>query len=220
MAKQKKSSKVAIERGRRIRYLREALRYSRPTFAEKYSFSPRTLENWEEPRWDGVTVVGAQKLIDAFKGEGLQVTLEWLFQGQGPDPLIVYEESKDLYRSHDNFSDPAIIAQELVHIHQLHKNIIDTVIADDGMAPLLTPGDHVIGRRLVETEMEKAIGYVSIAQTSNSMLVRMIERGSDTGRYTLRCLNPQTTVAKPILENMSLVSVAPIIWMRKVNVKI
>ena len=225
MTKSKKASEkatdIARERGRRIRYLREALRFSRPTFAEKYSFSPRTLENWEEPRGEGITAVGAKKLIEAFKGEGLRVTVEWLLNGKGTDPIIGYEESTNLFRSQpDNFSDPAIIAKELDLIHKLHSNIIDTIVVDDAMAPFLTPGDYVAGRRLSGSAMEKAIGLLCIAQTSNGMLVRIIERGIDNSCYTLRCLNPHTTVPNPILENISLISVAPIIWTRKVNLKI
>jgi DNA-binding transcriptional regulator YiaG len=220
MAKSKKSSEIGLERGQRIRRLREALRYSRQAFADKYSFSPRTLENWEEPRWDGVTVAGAQKLIRAFEGEGLHVTLEWLFFGKGHDPLAAYEKSRVLHNS-DDFSDPTLITQELEFFHQLHKNIIDTVLVDDGIAPILTPGDYVAGRRLSGIAMEKAIGYLSIAQTSDGiLLVRTIERGVDNSCYTLRCLNPHTTVTKPILENISLLSVAPIVWIRKVNIKI
>lgn len=212
------------QRAIRLRRIRENLRLSRNELCQKYKhfgITTSTLQSWEDVRWKGLTEKGAQKLVKAFKEEGLDVTVEWLMFGIGENPLENDEFIAPHFLNTNNKpSEDSIIAQELSLFHKLNPDSVDTIITDDAMAPWLKSGDHVAGKRYFENNMEIAIGSLCILQTaSGTILVRMLHSGSDIGLYTLSCLNPNTAVKEPIIKDVKLFSAAPIIWIRKVLVK-
>jgi len=212
------------QRADRLRRIRESLKLSRNELCQKYKhfgITASTLQSWEDVRWKGLTEKGAQKLVKAFKEEGLEVTVEWLMFGIGENPLENEEFiAPSFLNKNFQLSEDSIITQELNLFHKLNPNSIDTIITDDGMVPWLKPGDHVAGKCYFENDMEIAIGSPCILQTATGItLVRMLHSGSDTGLYTLSCANPNATVKEPIMKDIKLFSAAPIIWIRKVSIK-
>jgi DNA-binding transcriptional regulator YiaG len=205
------------ERAGRARRLRDTLRLSRGYFERTYDIPQQTLQGWEDARWGSLTDKGAKKLVKAYQGEGLHVTVEWLMYGVGPDPFATYKVAEPGNPAYQVvLTEQAIISQELQAFHQNNPNAIDTIIQDDAMLPCLAPGDHVAGQRFFEQDIEQALGLSCMIQTKTGlMLVRQLEQGSESGLYTLSSLNPNTTVAEPRLQDVSLFSASPIIWIRK-----
>jgi transcriptional regulator with XRE-family HTH domain len=207
------------ERGKRLKRLRQFLRLSRPALAKKCDnvFSFTSVEGWEEGRFGGLTIKSAQQLVQGFNKEGIPVSLEWLMFGTGEDPLIPRKKSED-YKTKKELTEYEIIAKELALFHQLNKNSIDAVITDDGMSPWLLPGDFVAGERYLGENVEKAIGSVCIVQPqSGNVLVRKVNSGNDLQYYNLVCINSNTKLPHPIIEDVKLISAAPILWIRKLR---
>lgn len=206
------SPELAQERSTRIKRLRKMLRYSRAKFAEKHEISYSSLQNWEDIRWYGLTESGAAELARAFQAEGLAVTIEWLMFGLGEDPL---ESSEILpFPERTKLSEQGLVTKELRLFHEHHADAVDTIITDNGLAPWLAIGDYVAGIRYFDNEMEKAINHPSIVQTSDGqMFIRIVKPGKDLGYYTLVC------DSLPAFQDVQLLSAAPILWIRKLEIK-
>lgn len=215
----KELASLANERANRIKRLRSALRFSRQKLADKYTkygLTSKSLQNWENSLWNGLTEEGALKLTKAFHDEGLNVTVEWLLFGIGEDPIGNLDDFFNVPVEIKKPSEKAFIAKEIQLLHQHCKDIVDTIITDDSLAPWLMPGDYVAGKRYFDQDMEKAIGQPCIAQTnSGETLIRILKAGKDLEYYTLVSSNPDTTATRPVIEDIQLFSVAPIAWIRK-----
>ena len=82
-----KSKALAHQQGIRLKYLRELTRLSRRAFGLKHDTSPGTLQNLEDGRYKrGIAEKLGMKLINIFKTEGIEVTLNWLLYGEGDEP--------------------------------------------------------------------------------------------------------------------------------------
>ena len=241
----KESSEHAKARANRVRSLRDALRYSREAFCQKhakYGVTVYALQSWEAIRWNGLTEDGARRLAACFKDEGLNVTVEWLMFGIGEDalaqavkkglakllpqnnlnrvaePIPQYSLSSTQQATPEitALSEKEIISQELKLFHQLNPGCTDAIVTDDGLAPWLTPGDHVAGHRYFDNDMERGINHPCIIQTlPGNTLIRLLKPGNDIGYYDLLCTNAETNADERKIENIKLFSIAPIIWIRK-----
>ncbi len=209
------------ERGERVKQLRESLGLSRKMlcdkYKDKYGLSFGTLQSWEDSRWGGLTEKGAGKLNQAIREEGIEdLTIDWLMEGIGLSPLS-YSRLKI------NKPNTAIEIEKIKHelqvFHKLHENAVDMMVADNGMFPYLNPGDIVAGIKYLGNEIIKAAGSHSIIQTlDGTVLIRLLEHGDTSNLYNLICVNPTTTVAQQVIENVQIFSAAPIIWIRKQNI--
>lgn len=228
---------LAKERAYRIRKLRNSLHYSRKDleqkYREKYGITESALNSWESVRWKGLTESGAHKLVDCFKEEGLNITVEWLMYGTGiEDPFhqafklgLAHIVPESASRLRIRAEEPRVeyrhtsgknVERELKAFHALNPGSVDAMVSDDGMLPTLAPGDHVGGLRYFDKAMERGINHPCIIQTlSGSTLIRLLKPGHDIGYYTLLCTNPHTTVHESVTENIQLFSVAPITWIHK-----
>lgn len=208
------------ERGYRLRHLRKALRFSRSALSEKSKndlgeISEGAIKNWEYGRYGGLTEKGAKKLIQVFKQEGLDCTVEWLLYGIGEDPTSFFTLLKHASQK-SNASTETIITQELKIFYQLNKYPVDCIISDDAMTPTLLPGDHVAGSRYFDKDIELTVGHPCIVQThTGSILVRIVKMGNQDGLFTLESSNPNTTASQATIENIKLFSAAPVLWIRK-----
>lgn len=203
-------------RAKRLRYVRnEVIHKSRPYLTKKYGIPPSTLQNWEDLRFGGLTEEGARRMVEIFKGEGFNCTLQWLLYSIEDDPnhgQLAGDRAVDI----QSMTDAAKLAEELKVFHRLHASAVDYVVTDDGLAPCPMPGDYVAGERYFEQDLHKALGLFCIAQTyEGQTLTRKVEAGTKANCYTLICSNPHTTVEKPIIKDVQLFSAAPILWIRK-----
>jgi transcriptional regulator with XRE-family HTH domain len=218
-----KSSKEA--RAKRVRVLRQMTGLSRQELAEKYNLSFGNFQNWEGPRYGGLTEKGAQKILASCAAEGVTATLEWLMHGVEPGPKI----TETFYTGESNLStslsenivtssqEIALIDRELALFKENYRNqALHLLVEDDGMEPLFEVGEIVAGQRFSAKDFprQKAINCI-VELTNGKLLVRNLKLGSNEGLFLLSCLNPNTKVNPPLLYDVPIVSFAPILWRRR-----
>jgi transcriptional regulator with XRE-family HTH domain len=207
----------AEARGERLRYMRDKiLRYSRKEFAKKYKIPPGTMQNWESARNGGLSESGAKKLLEIFAVEGIHCPLEWLMYGIGTDPFAATRSLHVVNETPGSYVIPQemAIAQELQLFHQHTRNAVDTIIADDSMAPIFVSGDLVAGQRYFGKDITKALNLPCIVHTeTGEIYVRIIKATDHKDLFNLVCSN--TLATQPILKNIKIFSVAPVLWLRR-----
>lgn len=205
-----------IERAKRVHSLRQMTGLSRREFAKRYGVAPGTLQHWEDVHGNGLTEKGALRLIKALQSSGIYCSFEWLMQGSGAGPYIEQTNHTDLEPCNPSHNEQKYINEELALFYQHYKEAIDCVIQDDGMWPIYKMNDHVAGHRYYGKTIENFIGQECIVMTVNGdLLVRELRRSELPHHFTLACINPRTSVSKPIIYDVQLVSAAPIIWLRR-----
>lgn len=207
-----------VARAKRVRYVREdLLRLTRDKFSQLTGISVNTLQNWEQARNKGLTEESAKRLLQAYRHEGIECSLEWLLFGMGEKPTSPFDRHKIIPSK--NISENENITKELQFFQELNGDVISTTITDDSMSPCFWTGDIVAGKRYTDAMMNKAIGLPSIVELPNGiMLVRMLEIGSKPGLFNLSCANPHTLLKK-LLEDIELISATPVLWMRRKMLK-
>ncbi len=202
------------ERAKRVRYVREVLlRLRRPEFCNKTGITYGSMQNWEDARHGGLRELSVKRLIESFQSLGiLNCNPEWLLYGVGEEPV-----NPNFVITSLSVAEEEVIAQELSLFHQLNPNAVDFIIADESMSPVYLRGDHVAGRRFFGADIKKTIGYPCIVHTQAniSVLVRIVQAGSQANQYTLTCLNSAATNEPSLLKEIPLFSAAPVIWVRR-----
>lgn len=214
-----KSSQEA--RARRVKSLRQMTRLSRRIFAEKFGIPASTLQNWEDIGANGLSEKGAIKLARILKSSGIHCGVEWLMHGVGASPVIseqLYMEtplSKQQIIPNDEEEINLIVSELLLFRSHYQQQVMDMVIPDDGMLPRFEYGEYVAGIRHYK-DFDALLGIDCIVQVeTGEMVVRQIRLGDIPDRYTLVCINPHTSVSKPIEYNVKILTAAPIIWSRR-----
>lgn len=196
-------------RGKRIRFLREhLLSLTREEFCLDSNITASSLKGWELAWGGGLSQQGAIKIVNHAKELNIYCTDSWLMHGIGRSATKI---TKDLDIEE---GDESHIAKELLLFREIPDSI-DTVIKDDGMIPLLYPGNYVGG--IIVRNIENAIGKECIIIADNGdTFIRILKHGEESGRYDLVCLNEHTTFTKKEIKNITIKSAAPIVWIRKI----
>lgn len=217
-----KPSDEQIARANRVRSLRKMTQLSRLEFQKRFGIAAGTLQHWEDAQKNGLSIKGAQRLSQVLKQLNIYCTVEWLMSGKGSSPqrlpnadTLLSPANKVLavQESHEIES----IATELSLFTQHYPEVINTIVSDDAMEPRFVTGEYVAGIRRYRQAIHELVGQDCILVTNDGeLLVRRIKAMEAPGFYTISCLNLNTTVARPFLYNVELVSAAPIIWARRI----
>lgn len=220
MAITQKERETRKERGLRARRIREELlRLSRPDIQRKYGIPTQTQQGWEDAKYGGINESAAQKLIELYQAEGLNISVEYLMYGDGNNPFNQTHWTSYFSSKIIQLSEEEIVAQELKTFHKLNTDATHFIIKDDGLAPWLMPGDYVAGKWHFDNEIEKTIGCPCIIQThAGETLVRIVRSGSNLNLYDLICSNINTSHLPQIRKDIKILSAAPIIWIRKTKI--
>ena len=210
------SPEQKILRAARLKKLRKMTHYSRKAFSEKYNVSQGTLQNWETARFGGLTEKGASIMIQALNNEGLFCSFEWLMYGIGSSPVLTDTTSKLKVKSENinKLPQKEIIASELELFHSLTPDSIDYTVSDDAMEPFFCNGQILAGRKRTGKKIENLINRTCIVETNEEILLRYIKKGSNSNTFNLICLNRDSQIEQPFIYNATLISAAPITWMR------
>lgn len=85
-------------------------------------------------------------------------------------------------------------------------------VRGNAMAPAYRDGDTLIGQKVSGAHADNLVGQdVIVLAEDNRRYVKVLQRGSIRGRYTLRSLSPRF----PDIENVRVKWVAPIQWVRR-----
>jgi len=206
------SAKNVEERGQRVRYIRDRLLgFSREQFCYHSNISVHSLKAWELAWGGGLTENGAKKLVQHAKTLGIYASVAWLLHGIGNTPALITKNFNICEEEVEH------IAKELLVFKELPGSI-DMLIQDDAMAPYLHPGNYVAG--IIVDDLEKALDNACIiVDTDNNYYVRLLKQGDKADHYHLSCLNPNPTLAKKEIHNVQIEFAAPIIWIRKPEIR-
>jgi len=106
------------------------------------------------------------------------------------------------------------VAQEMEQFLQHDANAVVITISDDGMAPFYFPEDKVGGLYVdLPEEIEAAASKHCIIETADHQVLcrRFVKSSAKEDLYNVFCVNSTTTVSEPMLYNVKLLRVAPII---------
>ncbi|OGT22548.1 MAG: hypothetical protein A3C55_00015 [Gammaproteobacteria bacterium RIFCSPHIGHO2_02_FULL_42_13] len=201
----------------RLKRLRKLTNLERVDVAAKYGINVSTLKGWETARAHGLSKKGANRFLKISAQEGVLCSYEWLMYGLGHGPRILekFDTTLEINPSSDHNEEEEII-EELQLFRHHHRNTVDLIVEDDGMSPYYAIGDYVAGAKLAKQYFSKLINTDCIVQTTDGqLLLRKVKKGPRQNTFTLSCINPNTTVAEPVLYNVELVGAAPIIWHRR-----
>lgn len=209
--------KKLVTPGQRLKYMRGLLRVSRSYLQNKYELPEVTLKAWENCTTK-LSRNGAARCVTIYRSEGIIVSEDWLMDGIGLDPKVSVTVGN--YFSIPTRKDLPLEDDEIAMIRDANvfkENNIQAVVmivSNGDMRPFYCPGDYIGGKMRYGNAIETAINKDCIIHLNGGerLFRRLIK--NTVGRYNLTCLNPNETTTEPVLYNVEIDSVAPVIWHR------
>lgn len=238
MSRNKSYSPTVNTPAERLKYVREIMRLSRSYLEDKYHLSAATLKAWENGS-SRLTEKGLRRCIDIYHQEGLLVTRDWLLTGSGLSPRVSLDMGKYLaselsYPRHNNpdmgvqqikekeakayeIDENKCILREAAFFKESYVNAIVLMVTNNDMEPVYQVGDYVGGKFRYGKDIDVAVKRDCIVRlkTGDLLLRRLFKNGG--GHYNLACINPAPKSANPIMFNVEIECVAPVIWHRIPN---
>jgi len=212
---------LPIERGRRLKILRNMSGLTIQELSEMYGIGASTIKYWESARSEGLSGKGAKKIIEAMLDRKVYCTYMWLMHGVGIHPQILDVQlgnaQKQIEAMNSTFDEEVAIANEMNAFLKSSQDAITLVIFEDAMEPLYSIGNTIGGIRLHGKDVGLATGKDCIVETDKGeILCRRVGAGNELDTYHLCALNNQTNVYPPNLYDVKLKSAAPIsrVWKR------
>lgn len=203
--------------GERLKYIRSLLRVSRSYLQEKYGLPEVTLKSWENGTTK-LTQAGAERCVEVYRSEGLIVSEDWIMEGVGLDPkqtvtvshYFATPTSKELPTEDDEVA----MVRDANAFKESHPNAVVMIVSNDDMRPFYWPGDYIGGKMRYGDAIDTAVNKDCIVYLKNGeRFFRRLIKNTTEG-YNLTCLNPNEATAEPVLYNVEIDSVAPVIWHR------
>lgn len=203
--------------GERLKYVRSLLRLSRSYLQEKYGLPEVTLKSWENDTTK-LTQAGAQRCVEVYRSEGLIVSKDWIMQGIGLDPkqtvTVSHYFATPTIKELPTEDDEVAMMRDGNAFKESYPNAVVMIVSNDDMRPFYWPGDYIGGKMRYGDAIETAVNKDCIIYLKNGerFFRRLIKNSA--GGYNLTCLNPNEATAEPVLYNVEIDSVAPVIWRR------
>jgi len=232
-----KKSSIAIERGKRIRFVRGIIGMTMERFGHWCGVSRTTVNCWEQ----GINPLskgGADKVVRALHGEGIRCSRDWLLTGIGSEPKIVDQNklSKLHYQALDYPMTPprleemplsyngSDLALEIDLFKKCFPEHLLYFIQDDAMWPLYRQEDWVGGVKFPTQSMDLIHGMDCVVQIrEGGLMVRRAKvEGFGTARLSLYGINAEASVEYPPLRHITMteiIAIAPIIRVWRKSLK-
>lgn len=210
--------------GERLKYIRtDLLKMSRSDIYKKYGLSQDTLAAWENEKIK-ISEKGIDRCIKIYNSEKLIVSREWVLIGEGLPPnfsfdLNRYFNTLQTNETETKIDDNFLLVKEIEFFRSLSPNSITSLVSSEDMLPAFSRGDYVGGRFRYGREISDCIGKNCIIKTKGgSLFIRRLASSPSGKGYNLVCLNPKWDGnPEPVLFNVDVESVAPIIWHRRLD---
>jgi transcriptional regulator with XRE-family HTH domain len=192
-------SKDSIERGIRLRGLREQTGLSRAQFAQEVNISEHTLKSFELGTRE-LPVQKAKEYSRIFLFAGIDVSFEYLYYGKKPE------------RCNDAVVDDNLnIQNEIVFFKKNNPSSIIYTVPDSLMAPFYNKGDIVGGQKITNVlQFPFFTGQVCIIEDtqSNQYLRRIINVYQK--KLTACTLSTEDKSRPPFIEEIEVYSLAQV----------
>jgi transcriptional regulator with XRE-family HTH domain len=192
-------SRTSIERGMRLRTLREQTGLTRAQFAREVNISEHTLKSFELGSRE-LPIQKAREYSRIFLFAGIDVSFEFLYYGKEP-------EHKEDMVVNDNLN----IQNEIVFFKKNNPSSIIYTVQDTLMAPFYNKGDVVGGQKITkEAQFHLFAGHVCIIEdgAGNQYLRRVIK--VDGRKITACTLSTEEKNMLPIIEEIDAYSMAQV----------
>lgn len=204
--------------GERLKYIRDyMLRVSRSYITEKYHVPQVTLKAWELGTTK-ISITNLQKCIEIYRSEGLIISQDWVLYGKGLEPVSVSVVNNYFSNPSDeeiaSEDDEILMLQDLNMFKQNRVNVLTMMVSSDEMRPFYKPGDYIGGKmRDLALINDLANKDCIVILTSGAQIFRRLFINM-AGQYNLTCLNPNENTAEPVLFNVEIQKIAPVVWHR------
>ncbi len=216
-----------IARAKRARSARKFAGLTMEQLNIQHNIPPSTLQGWENTgctslKNRSLTLKGAQRLVFALKNEGVFCSIEWLMEGKGPGPSftspLMQDKSDCHYDSqHSSWTQDICLQNEIKAFEQNNPNPIVVLMPDDALSPLYDKGDIIGGIKYFFNDIARCVEHTCIIETNKSeVFVRKLQAGHNAHLYTLVPHNSNTKSCDPIIKDVALKWVAPILWHRRI----
>lgn len=212
-------------RAKRLRILRKMSGLTRSDFTRKYNISASNFQNWEGPRYGGLTESAAIKFLECVRTEIISSSLEWLMYGSGAAPTILpnaFEVDSTPNRTTNNPSNlelPESIQNELNHFCNNNNNTLECILQDDSMQPYFRSDEVVAGVSYRGYHLASTIGKdCIILLTDGRKLLRHVIAHQDSNRYNLIAHNLKSKAADLVCYQTEIVEAAPVLWRRLLSI--
>lgn len=136
-----------------------------------------------------------------FKKKHLEVSIQWLENGTGPEPY--WNENHNIELEIKAFCD-------------INENPVYIQITDDSMQPMYHKGDMVAGCWEDEHSPECLIGLPCIVELADgSLICRVVQKGTKKGEFSLISLNLLATCKNILMNNITFKRAARVKWTRR-----
>lgn len=203
-------------RGDRLRYFRNLLGNTLKEMAARCDVGESTLRLWERGAGGGLSLRGANKIINGTQSADIICSVEWLMDGTGKPPTrkadLLAGKSRIITASDINDE----ISLEINHFMNTVFHAVSMKIRDNAMAPEFFKNDYAAGIIHYKDNIEKLNHKTCIVQTEeNVMLLRHIEKiNQSDNKYNLYIRDSQSGKLIVEKQNIKLAYAAPVlrIW--------
>lgn len=231
---------IAIERGKRVRFLRSYIAaMTGEEFAEYCGLARGTITNWETGKGKtGLTEKGAKQIVQAMQNIGIACTVIWLLHGIGDIPKIL--DQGKLSRLHypmsegsrsgrvcdSDFYDHEDFEEEVALFKKRYPEHLLYTLKDESMVPIYHAHDCVGGPRLLTNQFELVQSSICIIllQSDQCFVRRVRLEGPSSDTMSFYVVNAEMALEHPPLSRVpieSIVGLAPVtrVWRNIKNVK-
>lgn len=213
MPKSPVRNEAHVQKGVRLRKIREMTDLTSQELADKTGFSRQSVSYWENGNQNGLSYGGAEATIRIAKEYGIECDFHWLWTGIGNEPYSILEGLQTEKTTSDKLDDATypsdLRANEIELFKQNGENPVIMRVKHDAMKPLYQKEDWVGG--YWRTISPKLIGQTCIVEIADRLEVRIIKARSVEG-YSLCFMTYSAGTLEPFeLENQNPTRVAPIV---------
>lgn len=202
----------------RLKYIRSLLRITRSYIQENHGLPEVTLKSWENGTTN-ITKVGVERCVEIYRKEGLILSENWIMEGIGLDPKntnsVSHYFSTPTPETLPFENDEIAMIRDANIFKKSYKNAVIMIVSNDDMRPYYRPGDYVGGKTRYGDNINSAVNKDCIIYLKNGakFFRRLIKNSYE--KYNLTCLNPNESTSEPVLYNVDIDCVAPVIWHRR-----
>ena len=214
----KTPQKLVHDRAKRLRKLRAMARLTRKAMTEKHQIPPGTLQNWEMPRFGGLSERGAHQIIQALSVEGVYASFEWLMMGVGTPPKLAPGTSRR-YRTHNKPKAANKLTEEGEYFRSSGSKYCDYQLDDDVMSPKYAAGDLFIGMaRSATREMISLVNRLCIIQLADGeKILRYIQTINPTAKTVTLFTQHPNGHCQHKAATCNYLQIWQVIWVRHVS---
>jgi len=208
------------KRAERLFTLRRMAGVNRPELATISAISVNTLTSWELARAGGLTLKGAQRVVDALKKCNVVCTTLWLLEGLGDKPYVADRGEISVRTPSTDESillpEQEKIFQEINYFCSINKNAIMLRVLDDSMLPHVRSGD-ILGGVLVPEHYNPLENELYLLRINQKLICRKLFRGDKRGTFTFKCTNEQASSTDLFIYNIIPEELAKVVWHRTLS---